>query len=214
MSQRSLNKLQSVRLMPERIADELREAILRGRIQPGDHLREVTIAEQLGASTVPVREAFHLLEREGLIYTLPHRGKFVRAFSPRETKDLYRVRDSLDALACAMITEQGGLSPEACQRLQQDIEDVRAAIEAQDLYLTAELDLRFHDHIHEEAGSEILQGVWQTLRTRLHVLFHLRLMTPDSGSPSAYEAHTALLNQLPKRNPSPIEQAVQSSETV
>jgi DNA-binding GntR family transcriptional regulator len=201
MPEQGLNKLEGVRLLPERIADELREAILRGRVQPGEHLREAAIAEQLGVSAAPIREAFHLLEREGLIDTLPHRGKFVRAFSERESNDLNRVRVALDTLAYEMINEQGGLAAEAQQLLEQDIADVRAASEAKNLYLVAELDLRFHDHIHQLTGSAALQGVWQTLRTRLHLFFHWRLtVAPDGGGLPAYEAHRIALDKLRKRD--------------
>ena len=199
MPTENLNKLQSIRLMPDRVADELREGILRGSLQPGEHLREALIAQQLGVSNGPVREAFHLLEREGLIDSLPHRGRFVHAFSEREISDLYRVRDALDFLAYDMINEQGGLSEESLRQLQEDIDDVRAAAKANDLYLTAELDLRFHDHIHQLTGSDILLGIWQTLRTRLHVHFHWRLtiMLEDGGA--AHKAHAATLKELRRK---------------
>lgn len=200
MPAENLNKLQSIRLMPDHIADKLREAILRGRLQPGEHLKEALIAQQLGVSTGPVREAFRLLEREGLIDSLPHRGKFVHALSEREISDLYRVRDALDSLAYDMINEQGGLSEEALRQLQRDIDEVRAAAEAKDPYLTAELDLRFHDHIYELTGSKVLQDVWQALRTRLHVHFHWRLTIMPTGGPPAHEAHAATLKKLRRKD--------------
>ena len=199
MPTENLNKLQGRRLIPDRIADELREGILRGHLQPGEHLREALIAQHLGVSNGPVREAFHLLEREGLVDSLPHRGRFVHVFSDREISDLYRVREALDSLAYDMINEQGGLSEEALNQLQGDIDEVRAAAEAEDLYLTAELDLRFHDHIHQLTGSDILLGVWQTLRSRLHVHFHWRLTIRHDDPRAAHKMHAETLKRLLQR---------------
>jgi DNA-binding GntR family transcriptional regulator len=199
VSAQMLDKLESVGLLPERIADNLREAIIRGTYQPGERLTEAAIADQLGVSTIPVREAFHLLEREGLMSSVPRRGKFVRAFAERHTADSDRVCDALDNVAYAMIREQGGLSASAQQQLQQDIDALPAAMESGDLFQASEMDLQFHDHIYAATGSEVLQDMWAALRTRLFVLYHWRFAV-DTGDPIAdtIRLHKAILSDLLK----------------
>ena len=200
MPEQILSALRDERLLPDRVADELREAIIQGRLQPGDRLREANIAEQLGVSTAPVREAFLRLEREGLIYNLPRRGKYVCAFSDRAVQDIQRVRQSLDTLAYAMIREQGGLSDDTQRRLQQDIDELRLAIESGDFPRSAELDFRFHDHVYAEARSEVLREMWEVLRTRLRALYYRRAAVErHRATVDAIQNHTAILSDL-RRN--------------
>src|SRR5262249_59318784 len=80
-------------------ADALRDAIVDGRLQPGERLRTVALAESLNLSRTPVREALVQLEREGLVEIVPRRGAVVRAFANEDLLDLYEVRAVLEAAA-------------------------------------------------------------------------------------------------------------------
>jgi DNA-binding GntR family transcriptional regulator len=164
-------------LLSDRIADQLREAIIRGELKPGDRLKEAEVASQLGVSTIPVREAFGQLEREGLITNLPRRGKFVRALTERDLQDLNRLRALLEQAAYEMICESGGLGAEALDALACTVEAQRQASEAGDMAGVARLDLDFHDRVYDEAGSDLLVELWQVLRARLNVLFYWPLRT-------------------------------------
>jgi DNA-binding GntR family transcriptional regulator len=167
-------------LLPDRIADQLREAIIRGVLKPGDQLKEAEIASQLGVSTIPVREAFGQLEREGLIIHQPRRGKFVRALTERDLHDLNRLRATLERAAYEMIYESGGLSAKALDALACSVQEQRRASDAGELARVARLDVAFHDRIYQEAGSDLLVELWQVLRARLSVLFYWPLRTRAS----------------------------------
>jgi DNA-binding GntR family transcriptional regulator len=164
-------------LLSDRIADQLRKAIIHREFKPGDRLKEAEVASQLGVSTIPVREAFGQLEREGLITNLPRRGKFVRALTERDLHDLNRLRALLEQAAYEMICESGGLGTEALEALACGVEAQRQASEAGDRAGVARLDLAFHDRVYREAGSDLLVELWQVLRARLSVLFYWPLRT-------------------------------------
>jgi DNA-binding GntR family transcriptional regulator len=167
-------------LLPDRIADQLREAIIRGRFRPGDRLKEAEVASRLGVSTIPVREAFGQLEREGLITNQPRRGKFVRALTEHDLRGLFRLRASLETLAYELIHEGGGLDPKVLDALARNLEEERRALEAGEVARAARLDLVFHDTIYREAGSNPLIELWQVLRARLNVFFYWRWRTQAS----------------------------------
>src|SRR3989304_1404994 len=76
--------------------DSLKQAILSGRLEPGERINQEQIAKGLGVSRTPVREALHLLAREGLVALLPRRGAFVSAFDERDVFELYDVREVLE----------------------------------------------------------------------------------------------------------------------
>ncbi|MFZ0088933.1 MAG: GntR family transcriptional regulator [Solirubrobacteraceae bacterium] len=89
-----------------RVQDELREAILAGRLEPGARLRAGALAERLQSSRTPVREALLLLAREGLVEIAPRRGASVRAFDAADVADLYEVRTLIEPRAAGLAAER------------------------------------------------------------------------------------------------------------
>lgn len=87
------------RPLPEQAADELRAAILQGRLREGEHLHQMALARQLGVSSIPLREALRQLEAEGFVTLEPYHGAVVRAMTPEELHDLTETRLALEALA-------------------------------------------------------------------------------------------------------------------
>jgi len=81
------------------VAEDLRDAILRGRLAGGAHLNQTDIASGYGVSPIPVREALRQLESEGLVKSAPHRGAVVASLSQEELRDLYDIRIALESLA-------------------------------------------------------------------------------------------------------------------
>ncbi len=122
-----------------RIADHLREAILRGDLRPGDRIRQEEVAERFGASRLPVREALRMLEAEGLTEHETHKGARVPRLSQHEVEVIYQMRERLEPLA--IIESLSGLTTADLAR----IEDVQRQIEADDdVDRFLELDREFH----------------------------------------------------------------------
>jgi DNA-binding GntR family transcriptional regulator len=126
-----------------RIAAHLREAILRGELRPGDRIRQEVVAEQLGASRVPVREALRILEAEGLTEHEAHKGARVPKLSQHEVDMTYQMRERLEPLA--LIESLDHLTDDDVAR----VTDLQEQIEANDdLERFLELDRAFHLHTY------------------------------------------------------------------
>lgn len=122
-----------------RVAAYLREAILGGELRPGDRIRQEDIAERLGASRLPVREALRMLEAEGLTEHEAHKGARVPRLSPHEVDVIYRMRERLEPLALVeSLTQLGAAEHEQLEEVQRRIE------ENEDLEKFLDLDREFH----------------------------------------------------------------------
>ena len=151
---------------PERIAAQLRSGIVTGRLAPGQALREVEIARQLGVSRGPVREAFQRLIQEGLLEAHPARGVFVPQLVAGDIADLYLARGAVEIAAAQLLAASG--TPEAFADLSAALADLRAA-PADDWNELARLDLRLHEVLVRSTGSKRLARMFGTLaaETRL-----------------------------------------------
>lgn len=103
LSKVNLNNYKPLR---EVIFDTLREAIIAGELKPGERLMEVKLAEKMGVSRTPVREAIRKLELEGLVEMLPRKGAHVAELSVKDIMDVLEVRATLDGLATALAAER------------------------------------------------------------------------------------------------------------
>jgi DNA-binding GntR family transcriptional regulator len=149
----------------ERALDALRSAITAGRYRPGDHLGEVELGRHLGVSRGTVREALRHLQQEGLV-TAGNRGMLrVASVSPREVRELFRVRAALEGLAVAEIIASPGRDTavatlrEALGRLADD----------GDFATTLEADLGFHLLLCRLSGNSMLVDAWRNLEGRIRV---------------------------------------------
>jgi GntR family transcriptional regulator of vanillate catabolism len=138
----------------------LREMILRGKLAPGQRVAEAPVAEQLGMSRTPVRQALPLLAQEGLLTEHETRGYVVRAFTPRDVLDAIDIRAVLEGMAARCVAEKGA-SKAFVRELRACLHDGDALlhkrrVEASDEAPYAEMNARFHRLILKEADSLIL----------------------------------------------------------
>lgn len=144
----------------------LRDAILKGELKPGERLMEMHLAEKLGVSRTPIREAIRMLEQEGLAVTIPRKGAQVASMTEKDLEDVLEVRDALDELAvskaCEKITETG----------YQDLEDAMAAFEAAvksgDVREIVQTDEKFHDVIYRATDNPKLVNIVLNLREQMY----------------------------------------------
>ena len=143
----------------------LREMVLRGELVPGQRVAEAPVAEQLGMSRTPVRQALPLLAQEGLLMEHETRGYVVRAFTPRDVLDAIDARGVLEGLAARRVAERGA-SKAFIRELRASLHDGdvllrKRNLEASDEAPYVEMNVRFHTLILEEAGSLILSDALQ-----------------------------------------------------
>jgi DNA-binding GntR family transcriptional regulator len=158
------------RTLRHEVLESIRKAILFGQLPVGQRLMESEIAEQMGVSRVPVREALQQLEQEGLVVSAPHRGTVVAAVDDDEVDVLYRLRAELEGFALHTAMQRGAAN--LAVTLQQLVEAMRRAVRAGDLEELAEMDLEFHRQILFQSGYRILTRVWSSMdgpiRARLY----------------------------------------------
>ena len=151
---------------PERIATRLRSGIVTGRLPPGQALREVEIARQLGVSRGPVREAFQRLIQEGLLEAHPARGVFVPQLTVSDIADLYLARGAVETTAAQLLVKAEAAEP--FSELSAALGELEAA-PVGDWNELADLDLHLHAVLVRSTGSMRLARMFDTLaaETRL-----------------------------------------------
>ena len=148
------------------VFNTLRRAILTGQLKPGERLMEVHLANKLGVSRTPIREAIRKLELEGLVIMIPRRGAEVARITEKSLKDVLEVRRALDALsvelACDRITE------EDMKRLLQACQDFEKAAKGKDASVIAKADVALHDIIVEATGNQRLAQLVNNLSEQMY----------------------------------------------
>lgn len=147
-------------VLMDRISDLLRDNIVNGHIRPGTRLIERQLAELLGISRVPVREALIQLEQEGLIISRPN-GRYVIELSEQDIAKLYEVRHALEKLAVELAAQN--TSAERASALREKLKEMREAIAQQDLSLYVKKDFEIHRLIWRQADNPYLLAVLRTL---------------------------------------------------
>lgn len=173
----------------------LREAILRGDLKPGQKLKQQELAEWLGMSATPVREVLRILEAEGLLLHMPHKGVFVAEVSPEDTEEITPIRVALEGLAVRMCVSR--LDDSDLAILEGLVSDMEQAWREMDLARVRRSNYYFHSAIYSGSGSEILRGLIERLWPRFAT--DLLWMIPGRSEQSI-EQHRAILEALKSRD--------------
>ncbi|MEC9325415.1 MAG: GntR family transcriptional regulator [Actinomycetota bacterium] len=179
-----------------RVADELREAILRGTYPPGTRLRQEELAGQYGASRVPVREALRLLESEGLVTTVANAGAWIARLSVQECVELYQVRERIEPLLLRYSMPE--LSEGQIDRLAE-LADTMARTTDVEHFL--ELDREFHLGSYAGAGTTFLgptvQRLWNTTQ---HYRRAFTRLLDDESNRIVHDEHHMLVAAIRERD--------------
>lgn len=167
----------------------LRDAIGRGLIEPGTHLREYELARQLGISRTPVREALRRLAAEGLVRIVPGRGALVTDLDPVTLREIYSVRGVLEGMAAWLAAER--MSAPTRGLLGGLVTELAEALAAGDDDRLREGNLRFHAAIAEASGNRYLVRLLYDMEMQLERFRILALRDPDRRA-RAHEEHVAL----------------------
>jgi len=180
----------------EQVKELVLERILDGTYKPGDRLVETRIAQELGTSQAPVREALRELESLRFVESEPFRGARVRAVSRAQMAEIYPVRAALEEVA----------GREAARRMNGDVKALEAelaamrrAARAGDIHRQVEHDVRFHRVIVEAAGNATLLEVWSSLRIEARTI--ITLLTTGIDPAELVEFHVPVLEALRSGDP-------------
>ncbi|GFM24587.1 regulatory protein GntR, HTH [Mycobacterium sp. PO2] len=179
-----------------RVADELREAILRGTYPPGTRLRQEELAGQYGASRVPVREALRLLESEGLVTTVANAGAWIARLSLQECVELYQVRERIEPLLLRYSMPE--LSEGQIDRLAELADTM---VRTTDVEHFLELDREFHLGSYAGAGTTFLgptvQRLWNTTQ---HYRRAFTRLLDDESNRIVHDEHHMLVAAIRERD--------------
>lgn len=164
--------------MQARVIAELRRRIISGEAPSGAMLAELALAEELGVSRTPVREAFKQLQTEGLVEVRPRVGTFVAAPSRRDIVELFEMKELLEGAAARLLAQRGDV-PEL-ERLRRNVAEADAAVARDDRARYAELVQEFHDLLIVGADNSKLETHYRTL---MNQLAYSRLVTTSLSQP-------------------------------
>ena len=179
------------------VFNTLRQAILRGELKPGERLMEIHLAEKLGVSRTPIREAIRKLEHEGLVTMIPRRGAEVARITEKNLRDVLEVRRELDAfsceLACDRITKQEG------EELYRACEEFAAATATRDATVIAAADVKLHDIIVNAAGNERLTEILNNLSEQMY-RYRFEYIKDTSNYEKLVEEHRIIYESILKKD--------------
>lgn len=148
------------------VFNTLRQAILKGELEPGERLMEIQLADRLGVSRTPIREAIRKLELEGLVLMIPRKGAEVAKISEKSLRDVLEIRRSLDELAIELAIQR--MTEEDLLKLEEAQEAFRKAVSSSDAMTIAECDEHYHDVIYNATGNSRLVQILNNLREQMY----------------------------------------------
>ena len=183
----------------KRVYDNLKTAILSGQLGPNERLTEEHLAETLGASRTPVREALYKLESEGLIRPLETRGFIVSGDSKEEVEELFEIRAILEGYALRISSER--ISEEDFRQLGTFIDKAQVALEAGRMGDVFKWNTRFHDHLHELV-SDMVRLYRMIVDMRKQVLrYRKETLQSIEGAQRTLDGHRKILLALRLKDP-------------
>ena len=179
------------------VFNTLRRAILKGELEPGERLMEIALANKLGGSRTPIREAIRKLELEGLVVMIPRKGAEVARITEKDLRDVLEVRTSLEKLAIEL----------ACDRItEDDIYDLKLACKnfeesfgKDDLTTIAEKDVAFHDIIFRSTKNARLIQILNNLREQMY-RYRLEYLKDTQSHDRLVEEHQRIVDAIIDKN--------------
>lgn len=180
------------------VQQALERMITLGELAPGDKLNEAALAERLGVSRGPVREAFRMLEEAGLLTLKKNRGVYVRQVPLDEALEIYELRAMMEAEVGALLASRA--SAEQIAALQTLLDSMEAAVAASDAPLYFQLNVEFHETLVSFAGNKKMSLLYRRLTRELD-LFRRRNLSQQALLSSSIEEHRDVLAAIEARDP-------------
>ncbi|MCI6409844.1 MAG: GntR family transcriptional regulator [Lachnospiraceae bacterium] len=208
MSKNSLS-LQTDEFLPLRdeVFNTLREKILKGVYKPGERLMEIHLADQLGVSRTPIREAIRMLELEGLVKMVPRKGAQVAKISKEDLQDVLEVRKALDTLSVKLACER--ITEDEIKLLNNAEREFEKALASKDVREIAEADVAFHDVIHSATKNGRLKSMISNLAERIYRYRFEYIKQQSDGGKTLMLEHREIMRCIESRD---VESAVKATE--
>ena len=181
------------KLLVERITEGIRNAITSGRLKPGQQLKEIEIADSLGVSRSPVREAFRILQLENLVDVLPRKGAHVHTITIDEVVDIYQTREMIECFAYTLLVDT--ISTEDIQYLEKLLATMDNLAKKEELELFLEASTAFHNKFISLTQNKKIEDIYSGLSNWIKFLrsmIHGTHKKMDRTKSSLIEHHTII----------------------
>jgi len=179
------------------VFDTLREAIISGTLAPGERLMEIQLAEDMGVSRTPVREAIRKLELEGFVVMIPRKGTYVAGFSMKQMSEVFEVRAALEELAVELSAER--ISDEELQQLENLLIRISNEIDGNDIETIVKLDEEFHDLLYKTARNSRLSSIINHITEQMH-RYRTESLSYPGRLKSMVEEHRNIVESIARRD--------------
>ena len=175
----------------------LRQAILRGELKPGERLMEIQLANKLGVSRTPIREAIRKLELEGLVLMIPRKGAEVAEITEKNLRDVLEVRSALEALAVQLACDK--ITEEQIGELKKAAGVFKEVLGSGDITQIAEADVDFHDVIYMATDNSRLIQLLNNLREQMY-RYRIEYLKKPEFHAQLLDEHQQLIDMIEERN--------------
>lgn len=195
----SMLKVSEEEYMPLRdvVFNTLRQAIIKGELKPGERLLEIQLADKLGVSRTPIREAIRKLELEGLVTMIPRRGATVAGITRKHLQDVLEIRRALEQLATELACQR--MCDDEVQTLQSLQSKFNDNIDTDDAFLLANIDEKFHDTIYQATHNERLVSMLENLREQMY-RYRLEYIKNRSKRDLLVKEHNQIIEAIKKKD--------------
>ncbi len=202
----SLPSLNNVGTLPHRVYLLLEDAILRGKIKQGDRLIEDDLSTVMGVSRAPIREAFRLMEKEGLIKIIPRKGAIVSSVSREDVAEIYEVSSVLEGLAARLFCERA--TETELKKMKKICRDMETQIEKKNLLKYRKLNRDFHEVFINGCANKKIKEVYGSFQKQIHWFQNVSLSSQGRPEISLKE-HKSILDAFLKKDCDAAEHAAQ-----
>lgn len=179
------------------VFNTLRQAILRGELKPGERLMEIQLANKLGVSRTPIREAIRKLELEGLVLMIPRKGAEVAEITEKSLRDVLEVRKALEELAVQLACDK--ITEEEILQLKRTAKEFAEALKADDVTKFAQADVKFHDVIYKATGNLRLIQLLNNLQEQMY-RYRVEYLKRRDLHQKLLQEHQVIIEMIEKRD--------------
>jgi DNA-binding GntR family transcriptional regulator len=199
-------------LLYQEVISSIFRAILDGKLRPGERLVEETIAQELGVSRSPVRQALNDLENQGIIAIIPRKGAYVAQWSIDDIEDFIRVRIELEKQAAEYSAKR--ITPQEIDHLYSlvnlmiEATAMQSVVDQEILY-----DLAFHSQVVASSRNNTLIQIYSAIELRIHMyMIYEKYINPELGHKMGLvKAHTQVVDALKERDPNLAKNRIEES---
>lgn len=186
------------------VFNTLRQAILTGELKPGERLMEIHLANKLGVSRTPIREAIRKLELEGLVTMIPRRGAEVAQITEKSMNDVLEIRRAMDALCVELACDR--ISEEELEKLKNACDYFEKAVRSKDAKKIAQADVELHDIIVQATGNQRLIQLVNNLSEQMY-RYRYEYIKDASQHERLIEEHRVIYESIVKKDKQTASQA-------